>query len=292
MNRMSNGLKACSLSLAMASMVVGMGCAVAPAGDDAPKGGESVAATNEAFAGYWIYTQHVYSATSLDLGVDTNKTCFLSGVSGNLTSWAGLETETQGTYITVDRRNGHYYLDISPSEDGSTVAGVEVGAQAICLPTVKNRVDPVFLLEGYSSTAPVVIAPATPGRQCFLTGVENIYRYGDPKQAFETAGDSLRVYEQNGNWYLAATGVAAGYAACVDVNGAYNQWEYIAPTTGTINEPLAGTAGGVQCVLAGIGGNFDEGNSWADGVGIGLQSSTQWQMTVSNGKRGWATCVW
>ncbi|MFI5302830.1 MAG: hypothetical protein ACHREM_32475 [Polyangiales bacterium] len=292
MNRMSNWLKAGSLSLAMPLVVSALGCAVAPAGDETQKSGESVGATTEAFGGYWVYTQNVYSATSLDLGVDTNKSCFLAGVSGNLSSWAGLETVTQGTYIAVDRRNGHYFLDISPSADGASVAGIEVGAKAICLPTVTNRTAPVFHIEGYSNAAPTLLAPATKGRQCFLTGIQNTYNFSDPKQAFQHAGDSLRVYQSGGNWYLTATGVAAGYAACVDVNGAYNPWEWIAPSSGTINEPLASTSGGVQCLLSGIGGNFQQGNSWADGVDIGLKSSAQWQMTVSNGKTGWSTCVW
>jgi hypothetical protein len=281
----------CGLSLALPMALAAMGCAIAPADGSEPKA-EAIGTAEAAYSGYWNYTWNVSSASSLDLGVDTGKSCFLAGITGNLTSYAGLETVTQGTFVNVDIRNGHYFLDISPSADGVSVAGQMIGATVICLPTIGHRTTPVTHAGWSSSTAPTLIAPATAGRRCFLTGVENVSDFSDAHQAFGESTDSLQVFQSSGNWYLGGTGIAAGSAGCVDVDGSNSGWEYIAPTKGTITEKMAAASGGVQCLLTGIGGDF-QADSWSDGVTITEQESLlQWNMTVSNGKTGWSNCVY
>jgi hypothetical protein len=287
MNGMAIWKHVCAVSLALPLAFAAEGCAVQTADGTSAPADEKVATSSEAFNGGWGYTWNVSSQSSLDMGADANKSCFLAGVTGNLVSELGFETVTQGSYVQINRRNGHYYLDIDPS-----VGGEPEGGTVFCVPTVANRTTPVTHFNWNSQTAPTFLGAATPGRQCFLTGVENISEQSEAHQDFSEAGDSLQVFKSGNSWYLGGTGVAAGQAACVDVSGVAGGWEWIAPTYGTATHDLAGAGGGVTCMLTGIGGSF-KANSWSDGVVISEeQSLLKFQMTVSNGKTGWTTCVY
>jgi hypothetical protein len=47
----------------------------------------------------------------------------------------------------------------------------------------------------------------------------------------------------------------------------------------------------VACLLSGVGGPFTR-SDFSDGVSIDYNSGTRyWEMTVTNGKRGWGNCV-
>jgi len=110
---------------------------------------------------YWAWRTTDGPDYDTGLFVSTN-TCFLSGVAGNLTSSPGSIARAE----VVQGSNGHWWLRAR----GAPGSHHAVEMHATCVGVGGNR--PVATIDfGSGSSAPTVIAPATPSRRCLLTGV-------------------------------------------------------------------------------------------------------------------------
>jgi hypothetical protein len=226
------------------------------------------------------------------MGVDSDKTCFLSGVGGVLKSEDGVignpNDPYSSAYAEVYRGGGHWWL-----LTGGYVSQIKVKATAICLPTVANRT----VIQAWSGGQPAVdLGSASTYRICGLTGVVNT-ALGYYDNNWQASTDSVQVWQSGDRWYLGGTGHAQGSAVCVDTTySGYWYWEWVAGSgTGTWNllqqidhgtSPL-----GTQCFLTGVTGAFQT-NAWSNGVFINYDpGSTWWSFTASPQKGGWMMCV-
>ncbi|WP_375760939.1 hypothetical protein [Corallococcus exercitus] len=218
---------------------------------------------------YWWGTA-ANGLTSTAIGTSTNRTCFLTGVQGNLkgTSWAG---------VGVFQYAGNWEIFVNQSNGKALSSGVQ------CINTATNRTPEVSWYDGQAAK---LLGAVTADRRCFLTQVE-------AAGGFTANADYARVWNDGYNWYLGGNLGAAGgaRAVCVDVPSDAGGWLWIAGNPGSFTHNLAYNPGGVACMLSGIGGNFSTSN-YTDGVSIDYNSGTRyWEMTVSNSKRGWGNCV-
>src|SRR5262249_2436473 len=153
------------------------------------------------------------SDSILDMGPAAGRTCFLSGIAGNLTPGYGSDgayhEPAVGVYSGAD---GHYHLAVY------TVPGHPLGGFARCVNTTNVAGnEATFFGPIYDE---VVLAPADhPGRQCFLTTLLNTPPEapgGAPGNAF-----SVKVYNNGTNWVMGGqSSKTLLYAAalCFDVN--------------------------------------------------------------------------
>ncbi|NNC19733.1 hypothetical protein HRD49_31105 [Corallococcus exiguus] len=218
---------------------------------------------------YWWGTSN-NGLTSTAIGTSTGRTCFLTGVQGNLkgTSWAGA-----GVYQYA----GNWQIFVNHTNSKALGTGVQ------CLDTATNRTPEMAWYDGQAAK---LLGAVTASRRCFLTQVE-------AAGGFTANSDYARVWNDGYNWYLGGSlgGSGGARAICVDVPTAQGGWLWIAGNPGTFTHNLDYNPGGVACLLSGIGGNFNTSN-FNDGVSIDYNSGTRyWEMTVSNSKRGWSNCV-
>ncbi|WP_223635976.1 hypothetical protein [Corallococcus sp. EGB] len=218
---------------------------------------------------YWWGTT-ANGLVSTSIGTVTNRTCFLRGVQGNLkgTSWASAGVFQYGNdwEIFVHHNNSK---------------ALSVGVQ--CINTAANRTPVMSWFDGQAAT---LLGAVTASRRCFLMEVT-------AAGGFAANSDYARVWNDGYNWYLGGNLGAAGgaYAACVDVPTEVAGGLKTAGNPGTFTYSLAYDPGGVACLLTGVGGNFST-SDFNDGVSIDYNSGIRtWEMTVSNGKRGWYNCV-
>lgn len=261
-----------AISVALVAGVLGGGC-----GTEERPGDEVRETTSQLLTGGWHYTwQQVGSDPPpvLDLGPTSDRTCFLTGVAGNLEASARVRISED-----VD---GHWKLAVS------SYAGLDLKGTVACLPTIAGRTEAV---EWTSSEPRHVLGAFTSHRRCFLTSVSN-----GPGGYFENDEDHVRVWHDSKHWYIGGGGNAAGVARCIDVDSDQGSWLWIAGS-GHRTDDLAADSGGVHCLLTGIGGRFiSVMTPWdlpalEDGVLIGFEwKGQQWTMSTSRGKRGWATC--
>jgi hypothetical protein len=278
----------CKLSLMLPVLLLGVGCvgATDEHGDD----DEQVGAAQEAFSTYgsWSWGTAGHSTAAAPIGSDP-QTCFLSGVAGNLRSYYGAPGGYTAAYAEVYRSGSNWYINTYGPDTNS-----KVGATAICLPTSTNRTATVGWSTGYPAQ---VLAPVTANRRCGLMGVGNTEVYYNDNQ-WQSATDSVYIWNDGTNWYIGGTGHAQGYGGCVDVSSTSGTWNWTwAPTGGTSTLNLlqkvdGGTNPlGTQCFLTGVGGAF-QSDDWNNGVFINYDAGSQWwSMTVSNNKTGKVTCV-
>ena len=222
------------------------------------------------------------SSNRADIGPDTDRTCFLAGVAGNLRSSYGAP-QPSGTLYTgatsrVYRSGGRWYIN------ATTGSGFEkIKTTAMCVNLVAGRIDPV----SWSGGAAKKIAAVAPGRRCFLTEVTNTDMYYDDVN-YTDADDLLRVWSDGLNWYIGGSGHAQGAAACVNVASDLGEWNW---ANGTTNIAYNDQNPGTQCFLTGVRGRFRT-NDWSNGVRVGYDSGlNQYTLTASTGKRGWARCI-
>lgn len=258
-----------------------LACAGCAAEADTATGSADNEAGNEAqtaqavglSGGYsWGTTTNGFVSTSI--GTGSGRTCFLTGLTGNL--GAGLSDETEaGVFLdsagTWDIFTFHY-------------ASEALNSTAQCINAATNRTDEKSWFQG--SNATWLASAADPKLRCFLT-------YVDGNGGFARDSDYVRIWNDGANWWLGGSisgGGGAG-AVCVDVNADYGSWEWVAGDPGGFTANLAYNPGGVACLLTGVGGHFTA-NDWNDGVKITYNGGIlTWQMSVVNGKAGWATCV-
>jgi hypothetical protein len=248
---------------------------IGDAGDEGPAG-----QTEQAFAGYWHYTLAVKDADdhNVDIGSDLNRTCFLSGVGGNL---------RHGPNATVDlgvRRvqgsnwfsPGHWIFDVEP------FAPQRLAATALCVPTETNRTSNTHWTNGMGAQ---IVAPATEHRVCFLTRLANDFQH---QTSWGSDSDFVRVYKFEGNWWIFGSSAPAS-AACVDVSSDLGEWHFTAGDDTKVDTVISST-GGVQCALSGLSGKF-RNDVWGDGVWVSHDSpSSTWTMVTKNRKGGWVRC--
>jgi hypothetical protein len=238
-------------------------------------GNESLARTEQGVGlggAYWWGTSN-NGFSSATIGTSTNRTCFLSGIQGNLQppsagSWGGA-----GTFMYA----GNWVIFVNHNFSKALSAGVQ------CINTAANRTAEV---SWYQGSAAKLLGAVTAQRRCFLTQVEGA-------GGFKASSDYVRVWNDGLNWYLGGnlSGQGGGRAMCVDLPENHGGWLWIAGNPGGFTENLAYDPGGVACLLSGIGGPFNK-SDFSDGVSIDYNAGTRyWEMTVTNGKRGWGNCV-
>ncbi|WP_246137490.1 MULTISPECIES: hypothetical protein [Myxococcus] len=244
--------------------------------DTAPVAGDESPAQVEqgvALGGTYWWGTSTNGFTSTAIGTATNRTCFLSGVQGNLVprvtgSWSGT-----GTFIS----GGNWTVYVSQNNSKALSTGIQ------CLATAANRTAEV---SWYQGSAAKLLGAATAQRRCFLTSIE-------ASGGFNSNSDYVRVWSDGLNWYLGGNlaGDGGGSAVCVDVPENHGGWLWVAGDPGGFTENLAYNPDSVACLLSGIGGHFNT-SSYTDGVSIDYNAGTRfWEMTVVNGKRGWGNCV-
>jgi hypothetical protein len=145
------------------------------AGDSAPSN-EKVAKASEAVS--WVedvyWGQWGNSGPDFDMGPASDRTCFLTGVHGQLlgTTTNVVDYSTEATArVYIDWSTNHWFLQTHQG------VGNGVNARAACVPYANNRqifssvygqMIPNDTGEGVRS---IVYIPASPNRQCFLSGL-------------------------------------------------------------------------------------------------------------------------
>jgi hypothetical protein len=247
-----------------------LGCA-----DTGGSGQSDVGETTQAFSANWSYSWADSKNTFINIGSSTNRTCFLSGLAGNLTpvgsngqSGAGLQISPMGDYFM--------YL-----ESGGGLLNVV----ARCMNTSVGRTAEVVWKTGDPSH---LLGSVTASRRCFLTSVTTTNQGGP---GFVSDSDNVRVWQDGSNWWLGGSqsGVVWATARCIDVSADLGNWLWVAGDPGSRQDPLASDPGGVSCLLTGVGGHFND-NDATDGAYIS-EDSAQFHMNTKNGHSGWANCV-
>lgn len=263
------------MAVPFAAFAVGCGGELPEQAPATPEAAEAVAQTEQGVAAtntYWWGTSN-NGTTTTNIGTATDRTCFLSGVQGNLRPAIAGNPSSAGVYIY----NGNWMLFVSHLNSKALSAGV------VCISTDTNRTAEMTWTEG---SAARLLGAVTSTRRCFLTRVEGT-------GGFTTNSDYARVWNDGLNWYLGGnlTGAGGARARCVDVPTDQGSWLYGAGDPGGFTANMTYDPGGVACMLTGVGGHFTA-NSFTDGVSIDYNSGTRyWEMTVVNGKRGWSSCV-
>jgi hypothetical protein len=272
------------------------GCAID--GGDADDGvdGESLnEVTSELNLGRWYSAWGTTSGADHDVGVDSDWTCFLAGVAGNLNAGWGWDDGGSPSIARLFISGGEWKLSARGGRDvGDVVIGNPVNAHAVCISTAADRTFYSDGGPGHFLNQKKYLEPVQSGRQCFLTEVSGY------SGSWSSSAARVRLIQENGNWYLetANIGQSAGIpkfsAVCFDLprgtwvgtgtRGAAN------PGSVTYNMLYEATAG--VCGLTGIQGplKYDE---WDDGAMITWPASSPgvWTLRVEDGKRGWVTCL-
>jgi hypothetical protein len=236
-------------------------------------GGQTVGEATAAFSGNWYYSWSTDTNDEVDIGSSANRTCFLTGMSGN--------PQVDVAVRIADFSPYDYLLDVDTNENGRFGAGF-----AACINSSAGRTAEKYWVAGQPA---VVLAPVAAGRRCFLTGVS-------PDGGFIADGDSVQVFHDSANWYLGGFQSAThnwvdARARCIDVSVDEGHWEWIAGETGSRKDELAYNSGGVNCFLTGLAGRFNQPDA-TDGAFITYESGlNQYFMNTKNGKSGWAQCV-
>jgi hypothetical protein len=278
----------CILSAALAGSGCMAGSGAEPGQHDGPD--QPVGVTQQAFSGYWTWGAEWSAPGSPQvLATDSDKTCFLSGVSGNLKSWVGYEGGGPAiAHVYDDGTN--WTINASPG-----FADSELGTFTTCVPSTTNRTAEQEW-PPYDSSEAVLLGAVTANRACFLTGVGSNLNYtyvGD----FGLEEDYVYVFHDTDNWYIGGNGAAMGWAECVDVSWLGSQGEVDNEGSSTYTwdmvqhidhgtDPL-----GMQCMLQGVGGIFQT-NDWTDGVFVNYEDSNfEWSLSVSPSQSAWVNCV-
>ncbi|HZI14188.1 MAG TPA: hypothetical protein VE153_27720 [Myxococcus sp.] len=263
------------LAVPLAAFAVGCGGEPLDETTEPAAGGEAVAQTEQAVGlggSYWWGTSN-NGYTSTTIGTATNRTCFLAGVFGNLQPAATGSWLSAGTFMNA----GNWVIFVNHYASKALATSVH------CINTAANRTPEV---SWYQGGAAKLLGAATAQRRCFLTGV-------DGAGGFKSTSDHVRVWNDGTNWWLGGnlSGQGGASALCVDLPEDHGGWLWVAGNPGGFTENLAYNPGGVACLLSGVGGPFTR-SDYSDGVSIDYNSGTRyWEMTVTNGKRGWGNCV-
>jgi hypothetical protein len=267
-------------TLTLLVLIAATGCTERPTAESA---------ISQSLSGFWFYTWGCAGdCPQLDLGTDTDRTCFLAGIRGDLAATS---------HVAVTRSGGHYWLDVYNNHAN------ELMADAACAAGTTNRTSEYTQVGNGTLT----IGAGSSTRRCFLTSV---YANAAPANAFSNGSDYARVYFQSGSWMLTNSQSVSPYASawigatCVDVPTLLASGVSSAPDPGTHEDALVSTTfGDTACGLTGIGGHFYTDN-YDDGAHIRLNApgndlsfcapgtcNYDWFLDTVNGKRAWYACV-
>jgi hypothetical protein len=239
-----------------------------------------------AFSGLWEYSWGTMNDSSLDIETFIDRTCFLSGMAGNLVPDGPSGGDNgAGVEVFMTAPENDYLLKIYTTNS-------PLGAFARCVNTDAGRTYQQHWQTAGGGMSKVKLAAVTPKKRCFLTGV-GASSNAQGKRGFQTNTDNVRVTHDDHHWYLGGnqSGPAWATALCIDINEDHQSWQWQAGDPGTRKDPLALDTGGVTCLLTGIGGHFDQ-DDWADGVFVSKAAgSAQFYLNTKNGKTGWVNCV-
>jgi hypothetical protein len=262
--------------IALAMLAVAGGMVAPPAhGDD---GGDD---PQVMFTGNWNYSWADTKFSLANIGTSVNRTCFMSGLVGNITP-VGPQGQT-GAGVRINA-SGNY--EIYVDSDGGAL-----GTFARCVNTSAGRTAEVTWRTGEPAKRLGAVAG---GRRCFLTSVTTSNGYpslGGP--GFRLNSDHVRVWQDGASWWVGGvqSGVVWAKARCINVNADHGGWLWVAGDPGTRHDPLAYDPGGVTCLLTGVGGHFTR-NDWSDGAYVSYDAGIkQFFMDTKNGHSGWAHCV-
>jgi hypothetical protein len=247
-------------------------------GDD---DGDNIGETQQAFTGNWSYSWGDTQYSFANIGTSTNRTCFMSGLAGNINPVGSTGQTGAGVRI-----NGNGDYEIYVDSDGgalNTFAG--------CVNTSAGRTAEVTWRTGDAAKQLGAVAP---GRRCFLTNVTTSNAYpSEGGHGFRFNSDYVRVWQDGLNWWVggAQSGVVWASARCINVSADHGAWKWVAGDPGTRQDELADNPDGVTCLMTGVGGHFNH-NDWVDGAYVSYDAGiNQFYMNTKNGHTGWANCV-
>ncbi|MDC0707758.1 hypothetical protein POL68_04685 [Stigmatella sp. ncwal1] len=284
-----------------AMVFVATGCGGMPeeelaAEQETPLRAESALVGNGYTAASWGTTT---DTTGFTLDSSTDRTCFLSGVAGNLSRGEEMALGEESVAAVLYRSPGNYWL---VGHGGATANQVNdkvwynnpVMAQATCYLTATNVKNATWISDGTVS-APVKIADLDPNdrRQCFLSGLLGV------DGAWNNNSRYARVTKKADGWYVESNMVlnyprARVMGRCVDFPaGTVLSTKTVTAETGTtVTEALTTGTGVKACALTGIQGAFNQ-NNWTDGALMNFPSTVggNWTATVTGGKTAHYACA-
>jgi hypothetical protein len=270
------------LGLALGYGLLASGC-VTDGLDDAAGGNTSEASQDVSWLQTWSWGTPGSAGPDLDLGLDTQKTCMLTGIHGSLKAYPG----ANGTPYTtaragVYRSGGHWWVQTRAGN------GPGVSAQGICIPYTGNRVE-LTVYEANQSSGFNPSVPATPGRQCFLTSVSATgWGWAAYLSDWPFGPPGVSIAQEGSNWVFRSwlngnsTGQNAGSAnaVCVDVTPNWGLGYDSEAGTATLTSKLFDNGAGVACALTGLFGVFT--NDWNHpGAEVFPDSQAAWWVTLA-----------
>lgn len=263
-----------------------------------------------AFSGVWNYSWGDTVNSAVDIGTSVNRTCFLTGIGGNLKPIA----PPYSTYPMMaaagvrKKANGNYEMYVSPTKKTPLIA------HATCVNTSKNRSEFKWTSYDQANSGDLPLGTDANNRFCFLQDVKNIpspiadklgtYAHG---WAFDDAAhpDSVGFFWLNNNWKLAIKTGIHNYpvnvhvsGVCFNANEDHGLWNYWISESASASYPMSATPG-VTCGLHSFSGHFNtETGDWSDGVSISYKrrllltgAPSRFVMNLKNGKSAWASCM-
>ncbi|HEY3496352.1 MAG TPA: hypothetical protein VGK73_16745 [Polyangiaceae bacterium] len=174
----------------------------------------------------------------------------------------------------------------------NTSNGALIRAGAACVTPVSGLTSTVTW--NSTSGSPAVLAPAIPGRACFLTQITSAVS-SSSGESFASGNDQVGVEIQNNQWVLTGStqhGRIDAAARCLNVSSP-NPYAGTQSGSGfgSFNMDLMTPAHSGACFLTKIKGAFLSNTDPVDGIQNIVTSGGQWSMELKNNKSGWATCV-
>jgi hypothetical protein len=299
----------CITSLVFAG-ALSAGCVASPEGEwEEETVGEAAAAVNGWYVWYHSTSQ---DTTGVDLGLASSKTCFLSGVAGNLSEGSQWQ-QGEPSMAWVGWNSGSWKLfahggALTNSNGQAVWENNPVTAHATCFYYTTN-------VESASWTSwpshlgvavPVKIANLDPNnlRQCFLAGVwSHDNAWDTSKFARVVKKTSTDATHPTTGWYVEANFFDSTldgshtevFGRCVDFpTGTSFTTNLVTGTSGGTTTTITSGTGTKGCALTEITGAFNQ-NSWTDGARIhapdNLVLNGNWTITVSNNKSARWACA-
>jgi hypothetical protein len=236
-----------------------------------------------AFSGNWSYSWGDTKYSYADMGTINNRTCFLSGVTGDLSPPA-LSAGGGQPGVGVGILKNRYILFVDPSNSGG-----KLGAYARCVNTAAGLTKEASW-NSILNKSKVQLAPpdlSHPYRRCFLTSI-TVSNQAGVRAGFSSNTDNVQIsYDTKDGWRIGGapkSGYVVAKARCIDVNHDVGSWA----SYGT--QKLT-TDASATCFLTGIQGQFIF-DDWLDGAFVDYRPTDgAFFMNIKNGKRAWSTCV-
>ena len=274
--------------------------------------GNSVSALDGYTISSWGTTT---DTTGLDIGPSSARTCFLSGITGNLSLGAqpGFGCATRAEPSTAQVKigqfpQGHYRLiahggACENQADQKVWQNNPVNAQATCVSSTTGVINGHWRSDEPNPRKIAELHTSLSGtRQCFLSSVVGVagawnnngrraavHKITTPSPTFPTTG-----------WYIDSNVPTAGdnshatiSARCVNFPLSTKITTGITPISQmTITHTLTSGGGIKACGLTGIMGAFKV-NSWHDGIIMNAPANIDgnWTLTVSPNKMAFWACV-